>query len=395
MTDHSRMRLRLVIAAATVALVALSILVVLIDPGSANAGIRDLYAETKVGAAAGTPVSLTPTPPGLNEPDPLVDDPLDADPLDGDPLDGKPRENDPLDGSPPPRDQPPPSDHQQLEIVRSGRPNDAPRTLTAYDGDPSTIWTPASGADETWIWFDLGTEQRVRAMHLLALGPGEVEIAISSDRRRWQDIARVDTGKGWQEIALRDDARYVRLSLRANDEGEMPSIAEVAIHGTEGSGSRSLTQEQKAANRRERQRTRAPRDNAESRDTGNGGESASGAGQDRGSAGGRITVSTERGETRCRGKRARCKAEEGKVSVEEDCAAEGSCVIDVQADGGTAVCDASGGEPAETDERNDKRSGGNGNKSQAADDEDRRGSDGGECEAVANGGAVAIGDINP
>ena len=68
----------------------------------------------------------------------------------------------------------------------------------------------------------------------------------------------------------------------------------------------------------------------------------------------------------------------GQVSVEEDCAGDGSCTIDVRADGGTVVCDASGGD-----------------QSKAGDGEGKRGGQGGRCEAVANGGAVAIGDINP
>ena len=64
--------------------------------------------------------------------------------------------------------------------------------------------------------------------------------------------------------------------------------------------------------------------------------------------------------------------------MEEDCEVDGSCTIDIQVDGGTAACDATGGDEA-----------------RAGDGEGRRGGDGGECEATANGGAVAIGDINP
>jgi hypothetical protein len=67
-----------------------------------------------------------------------------------------------------------------------------------------------------------------------------------------------------------------------------------------------------------------------------------------------------------------------RCRVEEDCAAEGSCTIDVRADGGTAICDASGGDRTET-----------------GDGEGKRGGRGGRCEAVANGGAVTIGDIDP
>jgi hypothetical protein len=66
------------------------------------------------------------------------------------------------------------------------------------------------------------------------------------------------------------------------------------------------------------------------------------------------------------------------VSVEEDCETDGTCTIDVQADGGSATCDATGGD-----------------ETQAGKGEGKRGGEGGRCEAVADGGAVTIGDINP
>jgi hypothetical protein len=66
------------------------------------------------------------------------------------------------------------------------------------------------------------------------------------------------------------------------------------------------------------------------------------------------------------------------VTIEEDCLQDGTCVIDVRADGGTASCDASGADDGE-----------------AGRGEGRRGGDGGRCEAVANGGTITIGDINP
>ena len=64
--------------------------------------------------------------------------------------------------------------------------------------------------------------------------------------------------------------------------------------------------------------------------------------------------------------------------MEEDCEEEGSCTIDVQADGGTAICDAAGGD-----------------ESRAGGGKGREGGEGGSCEAVADGGTVTIGDINP
>lgn len=341
-----------------------------IVPGPTAAGMM----QTREGdaLAIGTPVAPAAEPhdPPANESP--ADSARDGDPLDGDPLDGDPR-----DGKPPRRDPDAPLDQTQLEIVRSGRPNDAPSSVLAYDGDPETSWAPRAGSNETWLWLDLGAERRLREVRWLAEGTGTVEIAVSSDRQRWRDVDRVDVESGWQGITLRDDARYVRLALLPND-GELPAIAETAVFGPD--RAETVSSQQKAADGGERKRDR--RDRADNRSASeqqaDEDSSRSKEGRNESRSNDRVRVSAEEGETRCSGNRERCEARQGDVSVEEDCEQEGSCTIDVHADGGTAICDASGGDQTET-----------------GDGEGKRGGRGGRCEAVADGGAVTIGDINP
>jgi hypothetical protein len=252
--------------------------------------------------------------------------------------------------------------------------------LAVYDDDPRTAWTPRAAADETWLWLDLGLERRLRQVRWLAEGSGTVEIALSSDRQRWRDVDRLDVDRGWQGVELRDEARYVRLTLLPpEDGGDLPAIAEAAVYGPD--QRESVSAKQRAGDGREQDRDRQSRGDrssvseqeAEDDETARGNEGRRGS-----RSGGRTRISAEPGETRCRGDRERCEARQGEVSVEEDCERDGTCTIDVRADGGTAVCDAAGGD-----------------ETKAGDGEGRRGGRGGRCEAVANGGAVAIGDVNP
>jgi hypothetical protein len=322
------------------------------------------------GLAGGTPVAARAEPhdPLDSDPSPresVADDALDGDPLDGPAVDG---------------DLNAPADQTQLDIVRSARPHDEPVTVAVYDDDPATVWTPRADGGETWLWLDLGLERRLREVRWLARGKGTVEIAVSSDRQRWRDVDRVDVEHGWQGVELRDDARYVRLTLlSAEDGGELPAIAEAAVYGTE--RRRSVSSQQRAGDSRERDRdrqSRGDRPSVSEQEAEGDGSSRRNEGQGESRSRGRVRISAEPGETRCRGDRERCEARQGEVSVEEDCEREGTCTIDVRADGGSAVCDAAGGDEAK-----------------AGDGEGRRGSRGGRCEAVANGGAVAIGDVNP
>ncbi len=313
-------------------------------------------------------------------PTPAAHDPLDSDQSQATPIVGDPLDGDPLDGPPVDGDPGVPADQAQLEVVRSARPHDEPPSVAVYDEDPQTVWTPQADAGETWLWLDLGLERRLREVRWLAQGRGTVEIAVSSDRQRWRDVDRVDVGRGWQGVELRDDARYVRLTLLPTDDGgELPAIAEAAVYGPD--RRRSVSSEQRASDDRERSRDRQSRGDRRSvsEQEAEGDGSADGnEGRRDARSGGRVRISAEPGETRCSGDRERCEARQGEVSVEEDCEREGTCTIDVRVDGGTAVCDAAGGD-----------------ETKPGDGEGRRGGRGGRCEAVANGGAVAIGDINP
>ena len=320
------------------------------------------------------PASGTPVAAAAERHDPLDSNPSEAASIAGDPLDG-----DPLDGQPADGDPGAPVDQTQLEIVRSARPHDEPTTLAVYDDDPQTVWEPQADADETWLWLDLGLERRLREVRWLSQGTGSVEIAVSNDRERWQNVDRVEVSRGWQGVELRDDARYVRLTLLPIDDGgELPAIAEAAVYGADRKP--SVSSEQRAGGRG-RDRARQSRGDTKSASEQNAeGNASSGSDEGRNEprSGGRVRTSAQPGETRCRGDVSRCEARQGEVSVEEDCESEGTCTIDVRADGGTAICDAAGGDET-------KAGGGEG----------KRGGTAGRCEAVADGGAVAIGDVNP
>jgi hypothetical protein len=292
-------------------------------------------------------------------------DPLDSDPLDSSQADG---------------DSGAPVNQMQLEIVRSARPHDEPATVPVYDDDPQTVWTPQADAGEAWLWLDLGLERRLREVRWLAKGNGTVEIAVSNDRQRWRAVDQVQISRGWQGVELRDDARYVRLTLRPVDEGgELPAIAETAVYGADRRPSASLDQE--AADGRGRDPARPSRGDkkpASEQKTAGNASSSGDKGQKEPRSGGRLRTSATTGETRCQGVRGRCEERQGDVSVEDDCERDGTCTIDARVDGGTAVCEAVGGDATE-----------------AGHGKGRRGGRAGRCEAVANGGAVAIGDVNP
>ena len=320
--------------------------------------------------ASGTPVAAAVTSQESLDSDSSQGASNTGDPLDGDPLDGLPADGD--SGAP--------VDQTQLEVVRSARPHDEPATLVAYDDDPQTVWTPQADAGESWLWLDLGLERRLREVRWLAKGTGSVAIAVSNDGQRWREVDRVDVGRGWQGLELRDDARYVRLTLlRPDDGGELPAIAETAVYGSERRPRVSLAQRPSDERHRDQVRQARHDQKSVSEQKAEGNDSSSGnQGRKHSRSSGRVRISAEPGETRCRGDRGSCEARKGEVSVESDCEREGTCTIDVRADGGTAVCDATSGD-----------------KTKADDGKGTRGGRAGRCEAVADGGAVAIGDVNP
>jgi hypothetical protein len=333
--------------------------------------------------AVGTPIAAT-TSAGTPDASQNEDDRPSTDPLDGDPLDGSPSNG---------RAE---ADLVRLDITRSGRPESAPKSVVAYDDDPDTVWEPDEESGEAWLWFDLGEDRELKQVRLLARGSGSIDIAISADRKDWETVEQVDAGRTWQETDLSEEARYVRLELTPNDDGVLPQIAEVEVYGEESREDASL--EQKAKKKRKDKKDRKGKDNRKKSDKSDTNDARSNkdnddepASRDKGKSKGnknkdrgdqavetRDGISVQAGETDCRGDRARCRAQPGETDVEDECGDGGSCTIDIRADGGSATCDASAGD-----------------ENEAGRGEGKRGGDGGRCEAVANGGAVAIGDINP
>ncbi len=311
--------------------------------------------RTRASAPAGTPRPAAPSA---------------IDPLDGDALDGEPDSEKATSG-----DRNAPERQAQLEFERSGRPSRAASSVVAYDDDPATIWDPGAGSEDAWIWLDLGDQEQVREVRWLASGSGTIEVEISSDRRDWTRVDDAEISGAWQGVALAEEARYIRLTLQSDAEGEGAKLAEVAAYGRDAKS--QVSREQKAKRGAGEKRSEKPDRRAKSQDAQS--EPKKGGKDEPGKKStGRISASATRGETRCDGARERCQAREGKVSIEEDCETDGTCTIDVRADGGSAICDAAGG-----------------SRTEAGNGAGRKGGEGGECEAVANGGAVTIGDVNP
>lgn len=286
------------------------------------------------------------------------------DALDGDPLDGPTRKKRP----------PEPGNARKLTIVQSGRQKDTPNSTTLYDGDPDTIWSPRD-TPEPWVWVDLGDAESVRNVRWLAGGAGEVEISVSADRKQWAALDTQTITGGWQEISLREDARFVRLTLLPDDDESHIDLAEVEVYGRERTADASLAQKAKKGKaKRDKRRADERAQKAAKADDEPASDNTSKDDQ-----GGSVNSSAKAGKTKCSGKRERCRARPGKVEVTDDCGGNGNCTIDIRADGGAAECDASGGENDRAGKGEGKRGGGNG----------------GTCEAVADGGTVTIGDVNP
>ncbi|MFT4037688.1 MAG: discoidin domain-containing protein [Thermomicrobiales bacterium] len=295
--------------------------------------------------------------------------PVVAEPLDGDPLDGEPAATDDR----PRRRLPDPDNATALAITQSGRQKDTPNSTVLYDGNDATIWTPGD-LPEAWVWFDLGDAEQVRNIRWLAEGDGEVEVSISSDHRTWAVLDTLPVEAGWQEITLREDAQYVRLTLLPDDATEPVALAEVEVFGRERKADAELAQDANDRQKKREQRRAAKRAQQAASD-----DAASDASGDGGGRNSEPEISTRPGKTKCSGSRERCRAKPGRVEVNDDCDGNGTCTIDIRADGGSATCDASGG-----------------SKNKAGKGEGRRNYDnGGRCEATANGGSVTIGDVDP
>ena len=302
----------------------------------------------------GTPASSTRQATPVPEPDAL----------DGDPLDGPAREKRPPD----------PDNATQLTIVQSGRQKDTPNSTALYDGDLETAWLP-QGVEKPWVWVDLGSLETVRNVRWLADGSGEIEIAVSADRKQWSVLETQPISGDWQEISLREDAQFVRLTLLPGDDESSIGLAEVEVFGRKGKADAAVAQKAKTETRKRDKRRTAER----TQDSASTDDEPTRSRASKGDRRGSVNASARAGKTECSGKRERCRTRPGKVEVTDECGGDGACTIDIRADGGSATCDASGGAKDRAGHGEGKRGGGNG----------------GRCEAVADGGTVAIGDVGP
>ena len=168
----------------------------------------------------------------------------------------------------------------------------------------------------------------------------------------------------------------MRLTLLPEGDASVIELAEVEVFGREREADASLAQDAKTGNKKrdKRRATERAQDAAAADDDEPSADDRPDSDEDSS-----VNVTAKAGKTKCSGKGERCRAEPGKVEVTDDCDGDGTCTIDVRADGGSAVCDASGGDEDRAGDGEGKRGGGNG----------------GRCEAVADGGTVTIGDVNP
>ena len=105
----------------------------------------------------------------------------------------------------------------------------------AYDGDPTTSWSVDGSARSTFVWFDLGDNVTIGSINWLVgeVSPGlSVTVETSPDRRTWEDhgtISDVIVGD-WQTIEAGFDARYIRLTVNADDPDAMVfTLAEITF----------------------------------------------------------------------------------------------------------------------------------------------------------------------
>ncbi|GAA3406937.1 S-layer homology domain-containing protein [Paenibacillus hodogayensis] len=132
----------------------------------------------------------------------------------------------------PPR---PASNLALLEPVVSS--DGSPAAALAVDGDKTTGLRWNRGQEPAWLYVDLGASKPVNQISLFW---GEAfaksyRIQLSQDARQWTDIHASDTGTGEAEtIAFEErSARYVRLLMLADAQGDGYDLKEMGVYGPE------------------------------------------------------------------------------------------------------------------------------------------------------------------
>ncbi len=91
-----------------------------------------------------------------------------------------------------------------------------PDPMAPVDGDLETRWSPASGIDNEWIYFDLGREKTLSKIIIRweEAYATAYEISVSDDAVNWKRVVLKKDGKGGVEDLAFDPvrARYVKIT---------------------------------------------------------------------------------------------------------------------------------------------------------------------------------------
>jgi hypothetical protein len=146
---------------------------------------------------------------------------------------------------------------QTYRIVATRQSSQSGDAAVVVDGDATTAWhtDPGARADEAWVRLDLGTRRSIRSVRWLAAADGlagRMDIALSSDGKRWQTAAGVarETPDGWQERRLKQPvtARYVRVVFtQAADAPRLGGLAELEVTAAATAKDASRTNDQRHA----------------------------------------------------------------------------------------------------------------------------------------------------
>ncbi len=193
-------------------------------------------------------------------------------------------------------------------------------------------------------------DSRIEPLAMLGLAPGDAKIPRNAGARVTDDMLRTLVLSVW---LLGVD----RIAIVHHTNCRMVGVTDDALRATissESGADASLEQKAKqGSKKRDKRRATERAKGAATKDDDPGADDASNADKQ-----GSVNSSAKAGKTKCTGNRERCRARPGKVEVTDDCDGDGTCTIDIRADGGSAECDASGGEKDRAGNGDSRRPGG-------------------------------------
>ena len=129
-------------------------------------------------------------------------------------------------------------------IVSMNRPsyassqNGGDTASKAFDGDENTRWQAAQDDKDEWIYVDLGKVTQITGVHVSweAAAASKYTVQFSDDEATWEDVLKVEDGKGPQErdLDVAGNARYVRIQCRERVMNYGCSLYEFQVYGLNG-----------------------------------------------------------------------------------------------------------------------------------------------------------------